>query len=114
MTPTAGPTGDGQAPVAQVDVGEGRRLTAQALQRREPERRYPILLTLLAQSSTEVLDEVVQLFDQAVSARESKVERKMRDELAERGSPRRCWMPCGSLAAPPRPGCWRRWRSCAS
>jgi hypothetical protein len=24
----------------------GRRLTAQALQRREPERRYPILLTL--------------------------------------------------------------------
>lgn len=63
----------------------GRRLTAQALQRREPERRYPILLTLLAQSATEVLDEVVQLFDQAVSARESKAERKMRDELAERG-----------------------------
>lgn len=27
----------------------GRRLTAQALQRREPERRYPILLTLVAQ-----------------------------------------------------------------
>lgn len=63
----------------------GRRLTAQALQRREPERRYPILLTLLAQSSTEVLDEVVQLFDQAVSSRESKAAHKMRDALAERG-----------------------------
>lgn len=62
----------------------GRRLTAQALQRREPERRYPILLTLVAQSATEVLDEVVQLFDQAVSARESKAAHRMRDYLAKR------------------------------
>ncbi|AHH97577.1 Tn3 family transposase [Kutzneria albida] len=62
----------------------GRRLTAQALQRREPQRRYPILLTLLAQSATDVLDEVVQLFDQAVSARESKAAHRMRDYLAER------------------------------
>ncbi len=63
----------------------GRRLTAQALQRRDAERRNPILLTLLAQSATEVLDEVVQLFDQAVSSRESKAAHRMRDELAERG-----------------------------
>jgi len=63
----------------------GRPLTAPALQRREPERRYPILLTLLAQSATEVLDEVVQLFDQAISARESKAAHQMRDALAERG-----------------------------
>lgn len=56
----------------------GRRSTAQALQRREPERRYPILLTLVAQSATEVLDEVVQLFDQAVSPREGKAAHKMR------------------------------------
>jgi hypothetical protein len=63
----------------------GRRLTAQALERRDPQRRYPILLTLLAQSATDVLDEVVQLFDQAISARESKAERTMRDALAERG-----------------------------
>ena len=62
----------------------GRRLTAQALQRREPERRYPILLTLVAQSATEVLDEVVQLFDQALSSRESKAAHRMRDVLAER------------------------------
>ncbi len=62
----------------------GRRLTAQALQRREPERRYPVLATVLAQSATEVLDEVVQLFDQALSARESKAGHTMRDALAER------------------------------
>lgn len=62
----------------------GRRLTAQSLERRDPQRRYPILLTLLAQSATDVLDEVVQLCDQAISARESKAERKMRDALAER------------------------------
>ncbi len=42
----------------------GRRLTPQALERRDPERRYPILLTVLAQSGTDVLDEVVALFDQ--------------------------------------------------
>ena len=46
----------------------GRRSTAQALSRREPERRYPILLTLLAQCAVDVLDEVVQLYDQAVPA----------------------------------------------
>ncbi|WP_045440431.1 DUF4158 domain-containing protein, partial [Nocardia seriolae] len=63
----------------------GRRLTGQALERRDPQRRYPILLTLLAQSATDVLDEVVQLFDQAISAKFSTAERRMRDELAERG-----------------------------
>jgi hypothetical protein len=47
----------------------GRRLTGQALERRDPQRRYPILLTLLAQSGTDVLDEAVQLFDQAISAK---------------------------------------------
>jgi hypothetical protein len=62
-----------------------RRLTAQALQRRDPQRRHPILLTLLAQSGVDVLDGVVALFDQAVSARESKADRAMRDALAERG-----------------------------
>ena len=57
----------------------------QALERRDPQRRYPILLTVLAQSGTDVLDEVVQLFDQAISARESKAARAMLEALAERG-----------------------------
>ncbi len=165
----------------------GRRLTAQALERRDPQRRYPILLTLLAQSAVDVLDEVVSLFDQAVSAREGKAERSMRDALAERGkagedrqalldellavhrrpgrrrrgrgrpdpgradrmatdpggagaggtagsraitatwragrvvlrvlcgsSPRRSWPRWSSPAAPRRPSCSRRWRSCAN
>jgi hypothetical protein len=51
----------------------GRRLTAQALARREPQRRYPILLTLLSQTAADVLDEVIQLFDQAISSRESRL-----------------------------------------
>jgi hypothetical protein len=54
-------------------------------ERPDSQRRYAILLTVLAQSATDVLDEVVQLFDQAISARESKAERTMRDALAERG-----------------------------
>jgi hypothetical protein len=41
----------------------GRRLTGQALARREAERRYPILLALSAESAVDVLDEVVFLFD---------------------------------------------------
>lgn len=81
----------------------GRRLTAQALQRREPERRYLILLTLLAQSATEVLDEVVQLFDQAISARESKAEHKMRDALAERAKSGRTGRPCWTRSWPSSP-----------
>jgi hypothetical protein len=63
----------------------GRRLTSQALERRDPQRRYPILLTVLAQSATDVLDETVQLFDQAISAREKQGRAEMRDALAERG-----------------------------
>jgi len=62
----------------------GRRLTAQALARREPERRYPILLTLLAQCAVDVLDEVVQLYDQAVSTTDHRAERKLEEKLADR------------------------------
>ncbi|MGW5691186.1 Tn3 family transposase [Streptomyces asiaticus] len=64
----------------------GRRLTAQSLDRREPQRRHPILLTVLSQSAADVLDEVISLFDQAVSARESRARTKMRDELAARAA----------------------------
>lgn len=62
----------------------GRRSSTAKLTRRDPHRRYPIVLTLLAQSAVDVLDEVVQLFDQAVSARESRARHKLADRLAER------------------------------
>ena len=61
----------------------GRRLTGQALARREPERRYPILLALLAESAVDVLDEVVFLFDQAISGRESAARTRLSEALAE-------------------------------
>jgi hypothetical protein len=62
----------------------GSRLSMAKLTRREPHRRYPIVLTVLAQSAVDVLDEVVQLFDQAVSARESRAKHRLADQLAER------------------------------
>ncbi|MGB6162552.1 MAG: Tn3 family transposase [Pseudonocardiaceae bacterium] len=61
----------------------GRRSTVQALERRR-ERRYPILLALVAQSALDQLDEVVALFDQAVSARESRAKTKTDEALVER------------------------------
>ena len=61
----------------------GRRSTVQALERRE-DRRYPILLALVAQSAADQLDEVVSLFDQAVSARESRAKSKTDEALVER------------------------------
>ncbi|MFC5724918.1 hypothetical protein ACFP1Z_32705 [Streptomyces gamaensis] len=73
----------------------GRWLTAQALQRREANWRHPILLTLLAQSTVDVLDSVAQLFDQTLSGSESRAQIKLRDALAERAS----WM--RSSATPP-------------
>ncbi|MGH3784934.1 MAG: DUF4158 domain-containing protein [Pseudonocardiaceae bacterium] len=62
----------------------GRRSSNQALQRRDPDRRYPILAALLAQSAVDQLDEVVALFDQAVSARESRAKSRTDEELIER------------------------------
>ncbi len=61
-----------------------RRSTSQALQRRDGDRRYPILLALVAQSAVDQLDEVVALFDQAVSARESRAKSKTDEALIER------------------------------
>jgi TnpA family transposase len=61
----------------------GRRSTVQGLGRRG-ERRYPILLALVAQSAVDQLDEVIALFDQAVSARESRAKARTDEALAER------------------------------
>ena len=65
-------------------AGLGRRLTAQALARREPARRYPILLALIAQSAVDVLDEVLLLFDLALSGRESAARERLTEVLAQR------------------------------
>ncbi|WP_194909560.1 Tn3 family transposase [Catenulispora rubra] len=62
----------------------GHRLTGQALLRRESSRRHPILLAVLAQSAIGTLDDVVALFDQSVSARESRAKRKLTATLADR------------------------------
>ncbi|MGW4124436.1 hypothetical protein [Nocardia sp. NPDC004711] len=51
-------------------------MTSQAQERRDPQRRHPILLTVLAQSAADVLDEVVALFDQAISAKFGAAERR--------------------------------------
>src|SRR6266581_6446232 len=61
----------------------GRRSTVQGLERRG-ERRYPILPALVAQSAVDQLDEVIALFDQAVSARESRAKARTDEALAER------------------------------
>ncbi|MGH3235698.1 MAG: DUF4158 domain-containing protein, partial [Streptosporangiaceae bacterium] len=65
-------------------AGAGRRLTGQALSRREPERRYPILVALLADPAVDVLDEVVFLSGQAISGRESAARTRLPEMLAER------------------------------
>ena len=65
-------------------AGLGRRLTAQNLARRDDDRRYPILLTLAAQSAVDVLDEVLLLFDQALSGREAAARERLTEALAER------------------------------
>ncbi|MGW5160920.1 DUF4158 domain-containing protein [Nonomuraea wenchangensis] len=52
----------------------GRRSTNQALERREAQRRYPILLAVVTQSA----------IDQAVSARESRAKSKTDEALIER------------------------------
>ncbi|WP_220447666.1 Tn3 family transposase [Nonomuraea diastatica] len=62
----------------------GRRSTNQALERREEQRRYPILLAVVTQSAIDQVDEVVMLFDQAVSARESRAKSKTDEALIER------------------------------
>ncbi|MEU6740058.1 hypothetical protein [Streptosporangium sandarakinum] len=62
----------------------GRRSINQALERREEQRRYPILPAVVTQFAIDQVDEVVMLFDQAVSARESRAKSKTDEALIER------------------------------
>jgi TnpA family transposase len=61
-------------------AGVGRRSKPKALRSMAPERRHPILLATLAGAYTSILDEVVQMFDQALAATSSRA----RSLLAER------------------------------
>jgi TnpA family transposase len=49
-----------------------RRLTPKALRDMAPERRYPILLATLASMYASVVDELVQMFDQALTGTDSR------------------------------------------
>ncbi len=67
-------------------AGIGRRSRNQALARRDETTRYPVLLATIAECAVEVLDEVVGMFDQAISGVESRARRKL-DEFAGRPRP---------------------------
>ena len=58
-------------------AGIGRRSTNQALQRMSPERRFPILMAFLAQATEDVTDEVIDLFDRALTNSYARARREL-------------------------------------
>jgi len=56
-----------------------RRSTPRAMRVMAPERRHPILLAALVESHGAVVDEVVQLFDQALAATDSRARHRVAD-----------------------------------
>lgn len=62
----------------------GRRSTNQALQRADVDRRHPVLLATLAETYVEVLDELVQLLDQALAGAESRARHELSQRVVER------------------------------
>lgn len=62
----------------------GRRSTNQALQRADADRRYPILLATLAETYVEVLDELVQLLDQALAGADCRSRHELTQRVGER------------------------------
>jgi TnpA family transposase len=62
----------------------GRRSTNQALQRADLDRRYPILLSTLAETYVEVLDELVQLLDQALAGADSRARYELSQRVVDR------------------------------
>ncbi len=65
-------------------AGVGRRATNQALARRDEAKKFPVLLATVSECAIEVLDEVVQMFDQAISGTENRARRKLDELLAAR------------------------------
>ncbi|MGH3450023.1 MAG: DUF4158 domain-containing protein [Haloechinothrix sp.] len=62
----------------------GRRSTNQALQRADVERRHPVLLATLAETYVEVLDELVQLLDQALAGADSRARHEVSQRIVSR------------------------------
>lgn len=62
----------------------GRRSTNQALQRADVDRRHPVLLATLAETYVEVLDELVQLLDQALAGADSRARHELSRRLVDR------------------------------
>ncbi len=62
----------------------GRRSTNQALQRADVDRRHPILLATLAETYVEVLDELVQLLDQALADADSRARHELSQRVVDR------------------------------
>ncbi len=60
-----------------------RRSTPSALRQMTPERRHPILLAALAAGRTEIVDEVVRIFDQALAGTDSRARFKVAERQAE-------------------------------
>jgi TnpA family transposase len=61
-----------------------RRSTPGALRQMTGQRRYPVLLAALAAGHTEIVDEVVRLFDQALAGTDSRARFKVAQRQAER------------------------------
>ncbi len=62
----------------------GRRSTNQALQRADVDRRHPVLLATLAETYVEVLDELVQLLDQALAGADSRARHELSQRMVDR------------------------------
>ena len=69
-------TSDRRRQMAQV----ARRSTPSALRRMRPERRYPLLLSALTEAYRDITDEIVLLFDQALSNIDSRARKLVREE----------------------------------
>jgi hypothetical protein len=86
-------------------AGLGRRLRNQALKDRKPITKYPILLSTLTECYVEVLDEIVGMFDQALSGIENRAKNKVKEKLASVARTRwtswTCWRRCSR--SPPTP-----------
>ncbi len=64
-------------------AGVGRRSTPKALRAMSPQRRHPVLLATLAGAYTSIVDEVVQMFDQALAATASRARSHLLDRHLE-------------------------------